>query len=31
MHRDLYFSPDVWGDQTKEDVIIWVRVTYWGL
>jgi hypothetical protein len=28
MHRDLYFSPDAWGDIIKEDVIIWVHDTY---
>lgn len=28
MHRDLYFSPEAWGDQIKEDVIIGVHCMY---
>jgi hypothetical protein len=30
MHCDLYFSPDAWGDQSKEGVIIWVHNTMGG-
>jgi len=31
MHHDLYFSPDTWGDQIKDDVIIGVHGTYGGI